>query len=294
MIQKLNKLNFVIKKAQMIFYILRNYSRFILRLLNKGTNFNTIENFPETGPLVLAPTHANSVVDAVLVACRINRPIWFLVRGDLFKKEGFLKSLLVSCKGMPIFRASEGVENMGQNDNTISTCVELFKKNEAVLIFPEGLSSNQNDILPLKKGLARMSFMSKKEGIPLQISPITVNYDNFKDFGNRSNVTFNETIRINDYEAEMPEAKFVKKLTDEIATKLKSGQNYKFDGFSILDKTIYLLGWIINFPLYFLAIFLANKFTKNNAFHDTAVFFVLFALLPIYWLILGLIYYFVF
>jgi 1-acyl-sn-glycerol-3-phosphate acyltransferase len=276
----------------MIFYILRNYSRFLLRFLNKGTNFINIENFPEKGPLVLAPTHANSVIDAIQIACRINRPIWFLVRGDLFKKEGFVKELLLSCKGKPIFRPSEGVENMGQNDNTIASCVELFKENEAVLIFPEGLSSNQSDILPLKKGLARMAYMSKSEGIDLQISPITVNYENFKDFGNRSNVTFGKTIRINDLEANMPEAKFVKTLTDEIKTRLVAGHNYKFDGFSILDKTIYLLGWIMNFPLYFLAIFIANKFTKNNSFHDTAVFFVLFALYPIYCLILGLIYYF--
>ena len=278
----------------MIYSLLRNYARFVLKLLNKGTFYHTREHFPETGPLILAPTHANSIMDGILVTCAIKRPIWFLMRGDMFNKSKFLTALLNACKIKPLFRPSEGKENMSENDITMAACVELFKQNEAVLIFPEGISLNQNELLPLKKGLARLAFMSKQEGIPIQISPITLNYEDYKSFGYKTNITFAKTVIAQEITEDTKEPKFVKLLTEEIRDSLNAGFNRIFKQNSFFGGLVYYLGWLLNFPIYFLAIFLAKKKAMDSVFFETVIFLVVLAILPFYWLLLGMSYFLIF
>ena len=93
-------------------------------------------NFVLDGPKIIACNHPNSFFDAINIAVQYPKPIYFLARGDAFKKPlvaRFLKSLHL----IPIYRLSEGKENLSKNMETFEMCLTLLKQNQTILIFSE-------------------------------------------------------------------------------------------------------------------------------------------------------------
>lgn len=148
------------------------------RLHLRGYDFTQLK-----GPLLLAVNHSGSFLDAMILGALFNRDMHFLARGDAFRKPTARK-LLEALHNIPIFRISEGKENMGQNDETFERCQEIFRKNGIVLIFAEGICIQEWKLRPLKKGTARMAISAWEDAgtKDLTILPIGVNYSSFKDF----------------------------------------------------------------------------------------------------------------
>jgi 1-acyl-sn-glycerol-3-phosphate acyltransferase len=94
-----------------------------------------------------------------------------LARGDAFKNK-FISRVLTKLKMFPVYRVSEGVENLNSNYETFESCKNLFRKNGIVLIFSEGKCINEWHLRPLKKGTARLAINSWEENIPLQVLPV--------------------------------------------------------------------------------------------------------------------------
>ena len=65
----------------------------------------------------------------------------------------------------PVYRISEGAENLENNYDTFESCKEIFKKNGIVLIFSEGRCINEWRLRPLKKGTS-MSTMAGSSNCP--------------------------------------------------------------------------------------------------------------------------------
>jgi len=75
--------------------------------------------------LMIAANHPNSFLDAIILATLFKQPIYSLARGDAFKNK-FFAALLKSLNMYPVYRTSEGVENMEHNYSTFNTCREIF------------------------------------------------------------------------------------------------------------------------------------------------------------------------
>ena len=69
---------------------------------------------------------------------------------------------------LPVYRVSEGVENLENNYTTFDACQKIFKKNKIVLIFSEGRCINEWHLRPLKKGTARLALTAWQHNIPLK------------------------------------------------------------------------------------------------------------------------------
>ena len=134
------------------------------------------------GPLLLAANHPNSFLDAVILDILFKKPIWSLARGDVFKKPFYIK-LLTKLKILPVYRTSEGVENLEANYQTFDSCKEIFQQNGIVLMFSEGKCINEWHLRPLKKGTARLATTSWQEGIDVKVLPVGINYSSFRKFG---------------------------------------------------------------------------------------------------------------
>ena len=67
---------------------------------------------------MLVANHPNSFLDAVLIGAAIHRPTHFLARGDAFNHKTAAK-ILSSLNMLPVFRLSEGKENLLKNTVTI-------------------------------------------------------------------------------------------------------------------------------------------------------------------------------
>lgn len=138
---------------------------------------------PEKGPLIIAPSHPNSFLDALVVAVHINRPLYFLARSDVFRRK-WAAFLLKKLQLIPIYRLSEGSENLHKNQVTFQHCHQILEKDGALLIFPEGVSKQEKKLQDLKKGLARIafSFVNDYPNKKLSIVPVGINYEKITHF----------------------------------------------------------------------------------------------------------------
>jgi 1-acyl-sn-glycerol-3-phosphate acyltransferase len=110
------------------------------------------------GPLLIACNHPNSFLDAIILAALFKKPIYSLARGDVFKNKRIAR-ILTALKILPVFRISEGAENLNTNYDTFAKCREIFKQNGIVLIFSEGLCINEWKLraLTIAANLRRLS-----------------------------------------------------------------------------------------------------------------------------------------
>ena len=145
------------------------------------------------GPLLIASNHPNSFLDAVIIATVFNKPVYSLARGDVFTNK-FYSKILQSLNILPVYRISEGAENLEHNYSTFDDCKKLFKNNGIVLIFSEGSCSNEWHLRPLKKGTARLAFSCWQDNIPLNILPVGINYNSFRSFGKIVKLNFGNII----------------------------------------------------------------------------------------------------
>ena len=158
----------------------------------------------EKGPLMLACNHPNSFLDAVLLDVLFQQSIWSLTRGDMFVKKRISKILGV-LRMLPVYRPSEGVENLSENYKTFDACIEIFRNNGVVLIFSEGLCVNEWHLRSLKKGTARLAIKCQDENIALRILPVGINYSSFRRFGKNVFINFGTIFTLDEMDKTAPE-----------------------------------------------------------------------------------------
>ncbi|HEX8059278.1 MAG TPA: 1-acyl-sn-glycerol-3-phosphate acyltransferase, partial [Cyclobacteriaceae bacterium] len=159
----------------MLYYWLKYMMRFALTVFYRRRLFTGWDQVPAKGPVIFACNHPNSFLDAMIIGAFIKRETHFLARSDVFNTP--LKLWILSqFKMMPIYRLSEGKEDLGKNQDTFDKCHEVFRKGGAVLMFSEGLCVQEMRLRPLKKGTARIALEYSKDGSPLMIIPTGLNY----------------------------------------------------------------------------------------------------------------------
>lgn len=258
------------------------------------------------GPLLLAANHPNSFLDAIILDILFQKPIWSLARGDVFKKAFYIK-ILKKLKILPVYRTSEGVENLETNYTTFDSCKEIFKDNGIVLMFSEGKCINEWHLRPLKKGTARLAISTWQDGIDLKVLPVGINYSSFRKFGKNIFLNFGaviskEEILVNDTDGKRNLA-FNNKLKleleqlvfeipqNDIAAKEKfllvKQENWK----RILLAVPAIIGLLMNAPLYLPV----RHFTKTRTFstdhYDSVLLALLIFLYPLYLLLLTLLFF---
>lgn len=237
----------------------------------------------------MAATHPNSFLDAIIINLILDRPVWSLARGDVFRKK-WARWLVTQINMFPIYRLSEGRENMIKNDQTFEQVKKFMLEKEQVLIFSEGLCANQTKLLPLKKGTGRMVQIAWEEDIEVAVIPVGITYNHLKGFEKMANLNFGTPIE----KHEIPEIKsgtFLREFNDILEKRLNALLSWRFKPkkFGEVNSPLYYVGWAINFPWYFLIKFISKTLTKGTVHYDSVTFGILAFTLPIYWLILGII-----
>lgn len=158
-----------------------------LRLHYQRIDISALQNLPLTGPNIIAATHPNSFLDAIVCAAFCHRKLYFLARSDVFK-FAITDYLLKGLNLIPIYRASEGKDQLGKNAETFEQCHAILEKGGAILIFAEGISIADKQLRPLKKGIARIAFgVEEKNGFHLDVNilPLGINYEKIKSYHNQ-------------------------------------------------------------------------------------------------------------
>lgn len=293
----------------MLYNFLKIPAKLALYFYCRKIIINKKELLQSDGPLLIAANHPSSFLDAAILATLFKHSIYSLARGDAFVNN-FYKRLLFSLKMLPVYRISEGAENLEHNYTTFSACIDIFKKNGIVLIFSEGLCKNEWHLRSLKKGTARLAISAWQQGIPLKVLPLGINYSSFRIFGKNVILNFGEIITDPDSyqdEKNLPDGKAVIDFNLKLQQQLKNlvieaepsdKEKIKkifFIQQPLIKKILFFIpaiaGLILHAPLYY-PVILSIK-NRANDHYDSIVVGLLFILYPIYLLIISVIIYFI-
>jgi hypothetical protein len=105
----------------------------------------------------------------------LKRSIHFYARGDIFKKK-WVRYVLGKLHMIPIFSADLARNDLHRNAGSFDTGAEVLKQGGLLLIFPEGLSRLERNIMPLKKGVSRIILQAVDSQEDVKVVPIGIHY----------------------------------------------------------------------------------------------------------------------
>ncbi len=265
--------------------------RLALRIFCANREIINPQQLQQKGPLLLVANHPNSFLDAIIIAAHFKQPIYFLARGDAFKKP-WHNTLLRLLHMIPIYRISEGRENLHKNEYAFERSAELLKQNQIVLIFIEGICLHTHTLQPFKKGAARIALSVLQEKYPLGIMPITISYNSFTSFGKNIRLHLSEPIAAKELMPYQDDAKnfqqFNQQLFDRLSAMIYVPQAFR-SKHQILLAIPAAIGFFLHIPLYTWIKTGIYKKTKGTVFFDSVLFGVLLISYPIYLMALMLV-----
>ncbi len=253
---------------------------------------------------MLAANHPNSFLDAIILDALFHQPIWSLARGDVFKKK-WARKILRALKILPVYRVSEGVENLSSNYDTFNSCIEIFKQKGIVLIFSEGKCINEWHLRPLKKGTARLAMSCWKQQIPLRVLPVAINYSSFREYGKNLSLYFGTPIESGILNNGHSEGQSLVAFNNELQSQLSQyvyeiapeddnkKQSLLHLPISPLKKILFALpaglGLLLHAPLYLPVKSWLQKKLKDSDHYDSIQFGMLLLLYPVYVMLIAVV-----
>jgi 1-acyl-sn-glycerol-3-phosphate acyltransferase len=139
--------------------VIRNLARLTAVVLFRFRSFGT-PNMPAEGPVLVCSNHQSNL-DPVLVGMVFERRLNFVARKSLF---GFapLRWLIQFLDAIPIDRDGMGLEGIKES-------IRRLRRDEAVLIFPEGTRTNDGEMAELKPGFCALARRTKAALLPVAI-----------------------------------------------------------------------------------------------------------------------------
>ncbi len=277
------------------------FSRFLIRLalpiyLRKLIVVNA-GRVPRNRPVLMASNHSGSFFDAVVIGASLPQAIHTLTRGDAFKKPK-AAFWLRQINLIPVFRASEGRQNVLNLDVTTKESMDALKQGDSVVIFSEGVCVNEWKLRPLGKGTARMAHHAwyGEGGFPdMLVVPTGVNYEHFRGTDKRVSVRFGEAIEKKDIKTSPEDyEKWLREFNEILQVKMNEeiltippeadrsergaamnrffGANSNPEKGNALFRLIGGLGRAIHRPLYRFYTKKIAKMTARTVFYDSALF----------------------
>lgn len=173
----------------MIYDLLRWFTGIALHWFYSSIRVEGKDRIPETGPVIIAASHHNALVDALIAGWIAPRHLTLTAKATL-KDNAFLAWLFSAVGIVPLRRASDERNKSGnempdptRNLSAFESILDVLENQGMVLIFPEGKSHSEPELAPLKTGVSRIALAARdiRHICNLQIIPLGLN---FEDKGN--------------------------------------------------------------------------------------------------------------
>ena len=184
------------------------------------------DRIPKDKPVILAANHPTAFMEPCILACFLDRPLFFLVRGDFFQKPIF-NFLLRQLNMLPVFRMRDGgYRNLKQNYSTFDACYQALKENKTIMILAEGRTIHEKRLRSIQKGTARIALGTMERFPDLEdvyVVPVGVNYTYAERSRTRVMIDFGEPLTATSYlkEGAKYDAEGITQLTEDLSTALK-------------------------------------------------------------------------
>ncbi len=210
----------------MLYTFLKNLMRITVRVFFHSITIRNKEVIPAKGPLLVLANHPSTFMDPIVIATILNRKVFFLGKGELFKSR-FAKWLLPKLNIVPVYRKQDDPSQMSKNEETFAKCYEHIENGGAILMFPEGVSFTERKLRPLKTGAARIVLGAEAKNdfkLGVQIVNIGLNYVDPHRFNRDLFINIHKPIKVVDYKADFEKDSFegVRNLTLEITKQIEN------------------------------------------------------------------------
>ena len=164
------------------------------------------ERVPDSGPVLLAASHHNALVDCLIAGWIIPRRLTITAKATLME-NAFLAWLLPAVGVVPLRRVSDeraaraaGNVSTARNADAFKNLLDALALGRMVLIFPEGKSHSEPALAPLKTGIARIALEARDARAirGLQIIPLGLSFEDKANPGTAVLAEFGEPVRMND------------------------------------------------------------------------------------------------
>lgn len=274
----------------MLYSLVKIFVRLALQIFCAKTTVTGKRSLALTGPVLLVANHPNSFLDAIIIGARFPRPVHFLARGDAFHKP-WHNILLRLLNMIPVYRLSEGKENLHLNEQAFRRSSEILASGGIVLIFIEGICVNKHELQPFKKGAARIA-CSNRNLPQFSVLPVGIAYDSFTSFGKEVLIHVGNPLSPDQLLPFCEEARslqhFNKRLLEELLPKIEVPAATQVSPLlhTALSFFAAVPGWLIHAPLYYPLKYMIRKKTSGTVFYDSVLFCSLLFLYPLYLLLL--------
>lgn len=173
----------------MIYRLLRWFTGIALHWFYSSIQVVGRERIPNSGPMIIAASHHNALVDALIASWIVPRRLTLTAKATLMDNI-FIAWLFPLVGIVPLRRAGdEQARNAGgrvdasRNASAFESILDILAKDGTILIFPEGKSHSDPELAPLRTGIARLAFEARDQRSirGLQIIPLGFS---FEDKGN--------------------------------------------------------------------------------------------------------------
>lgn len=202
----------------MTYRLLRWISGIMLHWFYSEIRVDGEDRIPPRGPMLAAVNHPNAMVDSLVAGWVLPRRLRFTAKATLMNNP--LVAILFKLIGVvPLSRAGDESAPTGRgrlrNKGSFDEIVRILASGGSVLIFPEGRSNN-DDLTPLKTGLARIALQAREAGVrDLTILPIGLNFEDKAVPATRVVARIGVPIALETWEGDSP-----RELTDALAARL--------------------------------------------------------------------------
>lgn len=164
------------------------------------------ERVPAEGPVLLAASHHNALVDCLIAGWIIPRRLTITAKATLMD-NAFLAWLLPAVGVVPLRRTTDeraarsgGNVSKTRNSDAFKALLDSLNAGQIVLIFPEGKSHSEPALAPLKTGIARIALEARDvRGISgLQINPLGLSFEDKANPGTAVLAEFGDPIRMDE------------------------------------------------------------------------------------------------
>ena len=187
----------------MLYKIVRPIAKQGIRIFFRKLHLSNTHRIPQGKPVILAANHPTGFMEPCVLACFLDQPLHFLVRGNMFKKKRH-NAVLRALNMLPVYRIQDrGYKFVKSNYETFDFCYDALHEGKTLMILAEGRAEHEKRLRPLKKGTARIAFGTIERYPDIEdvyVVPVGVNYTYAEYPRTDIMIDFGEPIRIREYE----------------------------------------------------------------------------------------------
>ena len=188
----------IIQKYDYRYALGRFVSNIVMRLYHRKIWVSGVENIPKDTPVVFGPNHQNALIDALAVIYAVPGQPVFLARADIFQK-GFLRWAFRGMKILPVYRIRDGKDSLANNDDVFNEAKGVLVDKKFLALFPEAVHNPLRRLLPLKKGIPRIVFLTEADynfSLGTVVVPVGIYYSDTDRFDETLQIQFGKPVEV--------------------------------------------------------------------------------------------------